>query len=97
MFLLTTFFSYSQDLKTLISVGPSTYIYSDNPQMKWTPAVIYGVEFYDRFGLEYGYSFNINNSAKDFDNYVNGRTNNFEAGRVTRIYTAYFKTKKTIK
>lgn len=92
--LILSTFVHSQDIKSIVSIGPSTFIYSDNPQMKWTPAVIYGLEFKDRFGLEYGYSFHINKSAKDFDNYVNGITNNYEAGRVTRVFTAYYKTKK---
>ena len=92
--LLLSFFANSQNLKTFVSVGPSTYISDNTPELEWRPVVIYGVEFYETFGIEYGYSFKFNNSIKDFDNYVNGLTNEYESGRVTRLYSVYYKPKR---
>ncbi len=48
--------------------------------------VTYGIQFYERFAIEYGRSIKLNKSLNEYNSYINGRTLNYEAARVTRIY-----------
>jgi hypothetical protein len=96
--LIASVFSYGQNtdfspIKFTTSFGTFTTMKTDIIN-KFAPVLSHGVEFNDRIGFEFGYSWRINNSTNDINDYINGVTNTYDAGMVTRIYSVYYKTKR---
>jgi hypothetical protein len=84
----------AQDVKIVSSMGVGTLMRNDQ-ELKWYPVFLNAIEFKERIGFEYGYSWKLNGvNSNEFNNYVNGVSNTYEAGRVNRIYSIYYKTKR---
>ena len=88
LFLIFSLFANSQNLKASVSAGTFTLL--NKSELKWSPMITYGIQFYERFGIEYGRSIKLNKSLNDYNNYINGRSLNYEAARVTRIYGLFY-------
>lgn len=57
-----------------------------------TPVSMVGFEWKDNFGLEYGYSWTLNNSSSQLINYINGISSSYIAGQFTHLFAFYYKT-----
>jgi hypothetical protein len=66
----------------------------DNYRTGYSPVTMVGLEFNDRFGLEYGYSWGLNDDTKQLINYLYGTSKTYVAGHFTNIYGMYFKTER---
>ncbi len=92
--LIASIMTQAQDLKVVSSIGIGGTILKD-PEAKWYPVFLNAVEYKERIGFEFGYSWKLNSAnSKEFNDYVNGISNTFEGGRVNRTYSIYYKTKR---
>ena len=83
----------SQDIKFQSHFGFQTLLKSDY-NLPIAPVSFFGVEFKDKLGIEYGYSWTLNNSIDDLMNYVYGNSNSYVAGQFTHLVSAYYITNR---
>jgi hypothetical protein len=91
--LIASYVSKAQTIRATSSAGISM-LRESTYDVGYSPVTMVGLEFNDKFGLEYGYSWGLNNSPQQLNNYINGTSRSYTAGHFTHITALYWKTEK---
>ncbi len=89
---LTGLVSQAQ-VKVQSNIGVSSYLTKEN-SLGWNFINMVGLEFEDKLGIEYGYSYKLNNDAQSLSNYLYGNSQSWTAGYINHLVGAYWKTKR---
>jgi hypothetical protein len=76
--------------KVQSSFGISTYFTKDYG-LGLNFINILGLEFEDKVGIEYGYSYKFNNDPQSLTNYLYGNSNSWTAAHINHLLGAYYK------
>ena len=66
----------------------------DNYRAGLCPVTMVGLEFNDKFGLEYGYSWGLNDNPNQLYSYLYGTSRSFVVGHFTHLAAFYYKTER---
>jgi hypothetical protein len=89
---LLSLVSQAQDIRLTSHAGFSTVL-MDNTSKSINPIVFLGIEFKDKFGIEYGNSFNIAKDAFDVYNFAYGLKPIHYVGTTVDFYSVYLITR----
>jgi len=90
--LIAPFISLGQEIRTTTHFGFSS-ILKENYNQSVNPVVFVGIEFGEKFGIEYGNSFHISKDLFNVEYFVNGTSQKHYVGSTADFYSIYLMTK----
>lgn len=85
--------SYAQNLKIQTNFGFTSHINKKEVGNMMLTNFI-GIEFKDKFGIEYGYAYSLNSDDNSLQNYIQGNSQSWSAGKFNHLVALYWKTKR---
>lgn len=85
--------SHSQSLKLHSHVGFGVFTNTEY-NSGVSPVTFIGLDLFDKVGIEYGYSWSLNNDPTQFNNYIYGNSSSWTAGQFTHLISTYFITNR---